>query len=144
MCRENQFLKALHDYRCKCNRSIVIQAVDGWFLRDGMMVADFRQGGMVARVRERLKILVKTPASWLAQALSTFPDTPSGPAAFLVSTDLSTHLFLCSCRVRVWLLGVGGVSAIVVGLLTSKPANKLLSSSASEASAWTVLVLLFL
>ena len=94
------------------------------FLGTGMMIADFRQGGMVARVRERLKILVKTPASWLAQELSTFPDTPSGPAAFLVLTDLSTHLTSCSCRVRVWLLGVGGASAIVVGLLTSKRAKK--------------------
>ena len=94
------------------------------FLGTGMMIADFRQGGMVARVRERLKILVKTPASWLAQELSTFPDTPSGPAVFLVLTDLSTHLTSCSCRVRVWLLGVGGVSANVVGLLTSKRAKK--------------------
>ena len=55
------------------------------FLVTGMMVADFRQGGMVARVRERLKIFVKTPASWLAQALCTLPDTLSGPAAFFVS-----------------------------------------------------------
>ena len=30
----NQFLKALHDYRCKCIRSVV-QAVGGLFLRDG-------------------------------------------------------------------------------------------------------------
>ena len=107
-----------------------------------MMVADFRKGGMVARVRERINILVKTPASWLAQALSTFPDTPSGPAAFLVLNDLSTHLTSCSCRVREWVLGVGGVSAIVLCVLTSKRAKKWLSSI--EASARTVLVLLFL
>ena len=58
----------------------------------GMMVADFMQAGMVAWVRERLKILVRISESWSAHALSTFPGTPSGPAAFLGFTDLSAPL----------------------------------------------------
>ena len=84
------------------------------FLRTRMMVADFRQNVMVASVRERLKIFVMTTASWLAQALSTLPVLPSGPAAFLVFTHLSTHLISCSCRVTVWVLGVGGDSPFVL------------------------------
>ena len=31
----DQFLKALHDYWCKCNRSVVIHAVGGWFPKNG-------------------------------------------------------------------------------------------------------------
>ena len=58
----------------------------------GMIIADFQQDGMVARDREILKILVRIPVSWSAQALSTFPGTPSGPAAFLGFTFLSVLL----------------------------------------------------
>lgn len=41
------------------------------FLWTGIMVTDLRQGGTVACDRERMKILVKTAESWLAQDLST-------------------------------------------------------------------------
>ena len=39
----------------------------------------------VARDRKMLKILVRILVSWSAQALSTLPGTPLGPAAFLGS-----------------------------------------------------------
>lgn len=79
-----------------------------------MMVADFTQGGMMADVNERLKIFVKTPASWSAQALSTLPDTPSGPAAFLVYTFLSTSLTSCFCRIK-WQVPEFGGGAEMIG-----------------------------
>ena len=60
----------------------------------------FRQGGMMARDRERLNILVRTPRS-AGQSLSTLPGTP-----FLGFTDFSVRRTLCSVRVR--LLGAGG------------------------------------
>ena len=64
----------------------------GDFLGTGMMVADFRQAGMVACPSDRLKRTVKTSASWSAHVLSTFPGTPSGPVAFLGLTARSTRL----------------------------------------------------
>lgn len=42
------------------------------FLGTGKMVADFKQGGMMACARDKLKkLLVKTSKSWSAHALST-------------------------------------------------------------------------
>lgn len=38
----------------------------------------------MACAREGLKVSVKNVENWLAQALSTLPGTPSGPAAFLL------------------------------------------------------------
>lgn len=96
------------------------------------MVADFKQGGMMADVSE--KIFEKTPTNWLAQAWSTLPDTPFGPAAFLIFTVLSTRLTSYSCRVRWQVPEVGGSAGNVVGCLTLKWAKKWFSSSASEAS----------
>ena len=40
----------------------------------------------VDQVRERLKMSVKTLASWSAHAPSTHPGNPSGPAALLMLT----------------------------------------------------------
>ncbi len=82
----------------------------GDFFGTGMIVADFRQGGMTALTRERLKILVKMEVSWWAHALSTLPGTPSGPEAFLGFTARSTCLTSCSLTVSVVVqeLGEGG------------------------------------
>lgn len=58
------------------------------FFGMGMMIEDFRQGGMVGSVRHRLNIFVK---SWSAQFFSTVPETSLVP--------LSTHLTSCSSTV---------------------------------------------
>lgn len=62
-------------------------------------IDDFRQGGITAWAKERLKILVGVGASWWAHALSPLPGTPSGPEAFFGFTAWSTRLTLCSCTV---------------------------------------------
>ncbi len=46
------------------------------FFGMGMIVKDFRQDGIEACVRERLKRLARTPESWSAHPLSTFPGMP--------------------------------------------------------------------
>lgn len=61
-----------------------------------MIVADFRGGG----TRDKLKMLVKTGESSLQHVRSTFPGTPSGPAAFLGFTVLKTCLTSCCSPVR--------------------------------------------
>lgn len=47
-----------------------------------MMVAAIRQDRMAACVRDVLKIRVRTPNIWSAQAFHTFPSIPSGPVAW--------------------------------------------------------------
>lgn len=64
----------------------------------------FRQGGTVDWDRDRLKILVKIPASWSAQSFNTRPEMPSGPVAFLRSTACSMRLTSQSSSVRMKLL----------------------------------------
>ena len=85
------------------------------FFDTRMMLANFRQAGMVDCVRERLKIVVKTCESCAAQVLSTFLKTPSGPEAFLGYTLLSIHSTSCAYTVSGWELeagwGWGGVAA---------------------------------
>jgi len=49
-----------------------------------MMVEDLKQAGTLLEVRERLNILVNTPASSAVHARSTRPGIPSWPAAFLM------------------------------------------------------------
>lgn len=73
--------------RMNCSRHLVMTGVSAicqaccrWFFGDGMHV--FRQAGMEACARDRLKIFVKTWENWSAQALGTFPDTPFGPVGW--------------------------------------------------------------
>ncbi len=49
--------------------------------------------------RDRLKISVKTPASWKAHALSTRPGMPSGPTALRMFTRLKDRVTSATERV---------------------------------------------
>ena len=52
------------------------------FLGTGTMVVCLKHVGITDPGRERLKISVKTLASWSAHAQSSCPGNPSGPTAF--------------------------------------------------------------
>ncbi len=52
-------------------------------LGTGMIVAALKHVGTHDMDSDRLKMVVKTPASSAAQSFSTQPSNPSGPDAFL-------------------------------------------------------------
>ena len=66
----------------------------------GMMVDLLKHVGTTDWARERLNMVVNTGASCAAQDLSTLPDIPSGPDAFLVFTLINAPLTSCSVTVR--------------------------------------------
>ncbi len=92
-----------------------------FFFGMGTMVDFLNHAGTTDRESDRLKISVKTPASWKVHALSTRPGIPSGPTALRMFTRLKdrvtssdrkrewTHLF---CSSRVSALCVGGVISL--------------------------------
>ena len=140
MCLKTSFSKHLVMTGVSAMGRKSLRLVVGDFLGIGMIVADFKQDGITACSRDRLKMSVKTCDSWLAHALSTFPGTPSGPAAFLGLTALSTRLTSCTSRVSGGVLEAdggcsGGWSDVAECCVEdSKRAKKLFSSSANAAS----------
>ncbi len=67
----DELLKTLAEDGGQSNGLPVIQACDLFFFGMGTMVDFLKHAGTTDRERDRLKISVKTPASWKAHALST-------------------------------------------------------------------------
>ncbi len=63
-----------------------------FFFGMGTMVDFLKHKGTTDRERERLKMSVKTPASWNAHAQSTRPGMPSGPTALWIFTCLKDRV----------------------------------------------------
>lgn len=67
---KTESLKALHIHWCECYSTglKLLKSSETGFLGMGMIIAYFKQGGMVVCNKEVLKIFVKTSMSWSAQA----------------------------------------------------------------------------
>ncbi len=98
--------------------------------------------GTTEVARDSLKMEVNKPASWSAQDLRTRPVIPSGPAAFLMFTLLSSLRTSSSDTVITWLsllclLLPDALIGRVAPPLHSKRPKKVFNSSANNGSALT-------
>src|SRR4029434_11219594 len=92
------------------------------FLGTGTMVVLLKQVGSTDMLRERLKMLLKTPASWSAQPLRALPDMTSGPGALRGLIFLKNRFTSATVIVGTPLVGLSGSSAAGGSLSLSKRA----------------------
>src|SRR4029434_5721309 len=93
------------------------------FLGTGTVVFLLKQVGSTDMLRERLKMSVKTPASWSAQPLRALPDMPSGPGALRGLIFLKQCLTSATVNVGTPLAKPSGNSTAGGSLFLSKRAS---------------------
>ncbi len=86
MCSLTSFSKHLLNVGVRATGLQSFKHVILFFFGMATMVDFFKHEGTTNRESERLKMSVKTPASWNAYALSTRPGVPSGPTALRIFT----------------------------------------------------------
>ncbi len=114
-------LKNPHDCWCEGNWTIVIQARGFTVLRHRDYNRFLKGVGTTEVARDSLKMEVNKPASWSAQDLRTRPVIPSGPAAFLTFTLLSSLQTSSSDRVKTWSLLCLLLPDALLGRVTQPP-----------------------